>query len=95
MNITIVENNLLDNYYYKINELIINSKKRVNRNINYEMVELYYNIGRIINELIEKYNYESSQNEIIKRFSDKLIKNYGSGFGETNLKLMKKVLFDL
>ena len=70
---TIVENNILDNYY-NINELIINSKKRVNRNINYEMVELYYNIGRIINELIEKYNYESSQNEIIKRFSNKLIK---------------------
>lgn len=90
MNTTIVENNVLDNYYEKINELIINSKKRINRNINYEMVELYYNIGRIINELIEKYNFESSQNEIIKKFSDKLTKNYGSGFGETNLKLMKK-----
>ncbi len=90
MNTTIVENNVLDNYYEKINELIINSKKRINRNINYEMVELYYNIGRIINELIEKYNFESSQNEIIKKFSDKLTKNYGSGFNISNLKAMKK-----
>jgi len=30
------------------------------------MVELYYEIGLTINELIEKHNLESSQNEIIK-----------------------------
>ncbi len=90
MNTTSIENNVLDNYYEKINELIINSKKRINRNINYEMVELYFNIGRIINELIEKYHFESSQNEIIKKFSDKLTKNYGSGFNISNLKAMKK-----
>ena len=90
MNTTIVENNALNNYYEMINELIVNSKKRVNRNIDYEMVELYYNIGRIINELIEKYHFESSQNEIIKSFSSRLTKEYGNGFGETNLKLMKK-----
>ena len=90
MNTTVVENNILDNYYEMINELIVNSKKRVNRNINYEMVELYFNIGRIINELIEKYHFESSQNEIIKKFSNKLTKNYENGFDASNLKKMKK-----
>ena len=90
MNTTVVENNILDNYYEMINELIVNSKKHVNRNINYEMVELYFNIGRIINELIEKYHFESSQNEIIKKFSNKLTKNYGNGFDASNLKKMKK-----
>jgi hypothetical protein len=95
MNTTIVENNILDNYYEMINELIVNSKKRVNRNINYEMVELYFNIGRIINELIEKYHFESSQNEIIKKFSNKLTKNYGNGFDASNLKKNEEVLFNL
>ena len=90
MDTIIVGNNVLNNYYEMINELIINSKKRVNRNINYEMVELYFNIGRIINELIEKYHFESSQNEIIKMFSNKLTKNYGNGFDASNLKKMKK-----
>ena len=36
------------------------------------MVELYYNIGKIINELIEIHHLEVSQNKIIKDFSKKL-----------------------
>jgi hypothetical protein len=54
------------------------------------MVELYFNIGRIINEFIEKYHFESLQNEIIKKFSNKLTINYGNGFDASNLKKMKK-----
>ena len=55
-----LKDRLLDSYYFKINELILNAKRNVNKNINYEMVELYYKIGFIINELIEKYNLEAS-----------------------------------
>ena len=54
---------LLVNYYDKINTLILRTKQRVAHHINYEMVELYYEIGTTINELIEKHNLESSQNE--------------------------------
>ena len=81
---------LFENYYFKLNELIIQKKQSVIKNINYEMVELYYEIGRTINELIEKYNLESSQNEIIKSFSIKLTSEFGQGFSVSNLKLMKK-----
>ena len=84
------ENSILDDYYNKINKLIVDSKKRIKKNINYEMVGLYYEIGHVINELIEKYHFESSQNKIIKVFSIRLITNYGQGFGVANLKLMKK-----
>ena len=59
------------------------------KNINYEMVELYFNIGSTINELIEINNLESSQNEIIKRFSEKLTKEFGVGFSVPTLKKMK------
>ena len=54
------------------------------------MVELYYNIGQTINELIDEYNLEKSQNEIIKSFSNKLTKQFGQGFSVPSLKKMKK-----
>ena len=54
------------------------------------MVELYFEIGATINELIESYNLESSQNEIIKRFSQRLTKEFGQGFSVPSLKKMKK-----
>ena len=78
------------NYYDKINELILKAKQNVVRNINSLMVELYYEIGSTINELIEKYNLEVSQNEIIKSFSEKLTREFGQGFSVPNLKKMKK-----
>ena len=87
----IVDNNkIFDDYYEKINQMIINSKTNIIRNINHEMVELYYNIGQVINELIDEYNLEKSQNEIIKSFSNKLTKQFGQGFSVPSLKKMKK-----
>lgn len=83
-------NELFGNYYSKINELISQAKQKVAKNINSEMVELYFEIGSTINELIEKYNLESSQNEILKSFSEKLTKEFGTGFSVPNLKKMKK-----
>ena len=87
----IVDNNkVFNDYYEKINQMIINSKTNIIRNINHEMVELYYNIGQAINELIDEYNLEKSQNEIIKSFSNKLTKEFGQGFSVPSLKKMKK-----
>ena len=80
----------IDNYYKKINKLIINSRNQLKKNINQEMLGLYYEIGRAINELIEKYHYEASKNTIIKAFSKKLTNQFGQGFGVANLKIMKK-----
>jgi len=86
----VIKDELFKNYYNKINKLILVSKQKVVRTINTEMVELYYEIGASINELIEKYHLEASQNEIIKLFSAKLTKEFGQGFSVPNLKLMKK-----
>ena len=60
------------------------------KNINSEMVELYFEIGSTINELIENYNLETSQNEILKLFSEKLTREFGQGFSVSSLKKMKK-----
>ena len=60
MNNIIEQNNqVFGNYYNKINNLILRTKQNVAKNINYEMVELYFEIGSTINELIENYNFGS------------------------------------
>ena len=51
---------LFGNYYNKINELILKAKHNVVKNINVEMVELYFEIGSTINELIENYLFQKS-----------------------------------
>ncbi len=83
-------NQVFGNYYNKINDLILKTKQNVAKNINYEMVELYFEIGSTINELIENYNLEASQNKILKLFSEKLTQEFGQGFSVSNLKKMKK-----
>ena len=83
-------NQIFGNYYDRINNLILKTKQNVVKNINFEMVELYFEIGSTINELIESYNLEASQNEILKLFSEKLTREFGQGFSVPNLKKMKK-----
>lgn len=83
-------NQVFGNYYNKINDLILKTKQNVAKNINYEMVELYFEMGSTINELIENYNLEASQNKILKLFSEKLTQEFGQGFSVSNLKKMKK-----
>ena len=84
------ENEVFGNYYNRINSLILKTKQKVIKNINYEMVELYYAIGSTINELIEEYHLEASQNKILKSFSEKLTREFGQGFSLPSLKKMKK-----
>lgn len=83
-------NQVFGNYYDRINNLILKTKQNVVKNINSEMVELYFKIGSTINELIENYNLEASQNEILKLFSEKLTREFGQGFSVPSLKKMKK-----
>ena len=84
------ETGVINDYYEKINKMIIKSKNNIIRNINHEMVELYYNIGKTIKELIEIHHLETSQNEIIKEFSKKLTNKFGQGYSVPSLKKMKK-----
>ena len=49
MNNNLIKNEkLFGNYYNKINELILKTKQNVVKNINSEMVELYFEIGSIV-----------------------------------------------
>ena len=74
------QDEVFGNQYNRINSLILKTKQNVVKNINYEMVELYYAIGSTINELIEEYHLEASQNKILKSFSERIIRSDSSVF---------------
>ena len=51
---------------------------------------LYQDYTNLNVQLIDEYNLEKAQNEIIKYFSNKLTKQFGQGFSVPSLKKMKK-----
>lgn len=85
-----LENNLLESSYLKIKETIYESRNKVYKTINKEMLECYFNVGKIIVELVEFSTDEVSQNEIIKVLSEKLTSEFGKGFKRSNLIKMKQ-----
>ncbi len=72
------------NYYKEIkNELISNeiNKKVKNYSINKSDLNTYYNVGKMLSEAGKHYG-----DGIIKKYSERLTKELGKGYTETNLK---------
>ncbi|MGB3366450.1 MAG: DUF1016 N-terminal domain-containing protein [Acidaminobacteraceae bacterium] len=84
----------LRDMFDSISNLIGDAKKQVKINLNYEMVILYWNIGKYIRMDL----YSKSENEygrkVISNLSKKLTSEYGKGYGRSNLFNMIK-LYDL
>ncbi len=81
------------NYYKEIKNLI--EEKEVNDKVRYlesnkETIKTYYGIGRLLTNAQggeEKAKYGDG---LIKKWSEKLTKEYGNGYSEKNLKRMRK-----
>ena len=81
------------NYYKEIKNLI--EEKEVNDKVRYlennkETIKTYYEIGRLLIKAQggeEKAKYGDG---LIKKWSEKLTKEYGNGYSEKNLKRMRK-----
>ena len=81
------------NYYKEIKNLI--EEKEVNDKVRYlesnkETIKIYYEIGRLLIKAQggeEKAKYGDG---LIKKWSEKLTKEYGNGYSEKNLKRMRK-----
>lgn len=65
-------NQVFGNYYDRINNLILKTKQNVVKNINSEMVELYFEIGSTINELIENYNLEGNIKIVFRKVNSRI-----------------------
>ena len=79
-----------ESFYNSIKNLLNESRKRVYKNIRNEMVTVYREIGKMI---VLKQGGESRAHYgdgLIKELSNKLTKDFGPGFDESNLRRMRQ-----
>ena len=76
--------------FEEIKQLVNNSRERVYTAVNTEMLNLYWNIGKIIME-IQQGNERANYGEtILEKLSEKLTDEFGKGFSIINLRSMRK-----
>ncbi len=80
-------NQVFDN----ISELIVNTKNRVQQNLNSEMVILYWKVGKTIREEVLKDSRAEYGSEAITKLSLQLKEEYGRGYSRRNLFNMVKL----
>lgn len=79
-------NEVFDN----IKELVINSRNKVYTTVNTEMLNLYWNIGKIIMEIQQGDERAPYGDAVLEKLSFKLTKEFGKGFSSRNLRTMRK-----
>ncbi len=82
-----------ENYYQEIEHLI--KKNEINKRIrkleeNNDTVTTYWHVGRLIVEAQGGNKHAKYGNELIKKWSEKLTKEYGKGYNITNLKRFRQ-----
>ena len=80
----------IDNLYSDIKNLIINSRNRVYRTVNTEMINLYWNIGKMIVEKQDGNSRAKYKDYVTEQLSLKLTKQFGKGFSKRNLEYMRR-----
>ena len=88
--ITMIDNEtiiLFDN----IKNLIEHSRNRVYKAVNTEMINLYWNIGKMIAEKQNGNKKAKYKDYIIEQLSLKLTQQFGKGFSKRNLERMRKL----
>ena len=82
--------NEINNIFDDIKELVINSRNKVYQTVNTEMLNLYWNIGRIIMEIQQGDERASYGDAVLDKLSQKLTDEFGKGFSSRNLRTMRK-----
>ena len=85
-----MDNINVDGLYNKIVDRIERTKRNVALKVNEEMTILYWNIGKDITENILNYEKADYGKEVIKKLSQRLVDEYGRGYGERNIFRMLK-----
>ena len=84
------DNSGIDALYQSIKNVIEKARQNVYKKINFETVKGYWEIGRYIVEDEQHGEKRASKGDaIIKKLSEKLTSEYGSGFDYSNVKHMK------
>jgi len=85
----LIENNLTP-IFEEIKELVISSRNKVYSAVNTEMINLYWNIGKIIMEIQQGDERASYGGAVLSKLSEKLTNEFGRGFSVDNLEKMRK-----
>ena len=77
--------------YQEIHDLLHNARQNIISNINSTMTKTYFLIGKRIVEEEQNGNKRAEYGKkLMKMLSEKLTKEFGKGFSETNLEQMRK-----
>ena len=76
--------------FEEIKGLINTSRNRVYSAVNTEMLNLYWNIGKIIMEIQQGNERASYGKAVLENLSKKLTNEFGRGFSVDNLEKMRK-----
>jgi len=89
-----MENNLVmddvNPIFEEIRFLINDSRNRVYSAVNTEMLNLYWNIGKIIMEIQQGNERASYGDAVLEKLSEKLTNEFGKGFSARNLRTMRR-----
>ena len=92
----LMDNKLIDNNYNidslfdNIKDMVINSRNRVYSAVNTEMLNLYWNIGKVIMEIQQGDERAAYGDAVLDKLSQKLTNEFGKGFSSRNLRTMRK-----
>lgn len=76
--------------YENIRNTLIEARNKAYSSVNFFMVEAYWNVGRYIAEAGEDDNRGKYGTSLLKYISEKLTKEFGTGFDESNLRRMRQ-----
>ena len=83
-------NGIDENFYNNIRNTILKARINIYKNINFEMVKSAWDVGRQIIEEEQKGKHRADYGkQILKQLSERLTKEFGKGYSQTNLKNMK------
>ena len=86
----VVNDDEINNLYIDIRELIEQSRKRVYKTVNTEMINLYWNIGKMIINKQDGNDKAKYKDYVLEKLSIKLSNEFGRGFSKRNLERMRK-----
>ena len=89
----LVDSQILENNFYKnIKNILQNARSNAYRQINFIMVEAYWNIGKQIVEEEQRGKHRAEYGKaLIKELSKRLTEDFGKGFSKRNIYNMKKL----
>ena len=81
---------LSDNIYGQIKQILLQARSKVLTTVNTAMVQAYCHVGKLIVEAQGGEERAAYGDDLIKRISNRLTKEFGKGFSARNLRNMRQ-----